>query len=230
MFAAESCCPRQRPQLVDGRNEARPRALKRLDRERARDVGGLREPARAHDAERAERRHELRAVDQREALLRLEPDRCEADRGECFAPGHARAVGPRLALADERKREVRERREVAAGADRTAARHVRQHAAVQAVDEQLHGLDPRARAALRERVRAQQHRRAHDLVRIRLADTARVASQQSQLKLLRELLRDRLGHEAAEAGVDAVGVLARPVRRALDDLPAPRASCRARRR
>ena len=81
--------------------------------------------------------------------------------------------------------------------------------AVEALEQQLDELRPRAGAPLRERVRAQQHRRADDLVRVRVADAARVAAQQPELELLGQLLRDRLRDEAAEAGVDAVGVLAR---------------------
>ena len=218
----------QRPERVDLREEARPRALQRLERERAGDVGGLREPARAHEAERAERGHELRAVDEREALLRLQRHRLEPDRGERLARREAaRPSTERLALADERQREMRERREVAARADRAAARHVRQDAAVEALEQQLDGLDARARVALGERVRAQQHRRAHDLVRVRLADAARVAAQQAQLELLGQLLRDRPRDEAAEAGVDAVGVLARCRARRARRARARRASARA---
>ena len=41
--------------------------------------------------------------------------------------------------------------------------------------------DARAGVALRERVRAQEHRRADDLVRVRLADAARVAPEQPEL-------------------------------------------------
>ena len=52
---------------------------------------------------------------------------------------------------------------------------------------------------------------------IRLAHPARVAAQETELELLGQLLRDRLRDEPAEAGVDAVGVLARAVRRAVDD-------------
>ena len=46
-----------------------------------------------------------------------------------------------------------------------------------------------------------------DLLRIRLADAARVRAQQAHLQLLGLVVRDRLGDEAAEPGVDAVGVL-----------------------
>ena len=181
-------------------------------------------------AERAERGHELRAVDEREALLRLQAHRLEPDRRERLAARAAGAVDRRLALADQRQREVRERREIAARADRAAARHARQDAAVEALDQQLDGLDARARVALRERVRAQQHRGAHDLVRVRLADAAGVAAEEAQLELLGQLLRDRARDEAAEAGVDAVRVLLAPVRRLLDELARRAPSARAPRR
>ena len=49
----------------------------------------------------------------------------------------------------------------------------------EALDQQLDGLDLRARVPLRERVGAQQHRGTHDVVRIRLADAAGVAAQQA---------------------------------------------------
>ena len=113
---------------------------------------------------------------------------------------------------------MRERREVAGGADAAAARHDGHDAAVEAREQELDRLDARARCSLRERVRAQEHRGAHDLVRIRLADAARVRAQEPQLQLLGQLLGNRLRDEAAEAGVDAVRVLARAVRGALDEL------------
>jgi hypothetical protein len=102
---------------------------------------------------------------------------------------------------------VRERGEVATRADRTARGHVRQHASVQAVDEQLDQRRTRAGIPLRERVRAQQHRAADDLARIRLADPAGMTAQEPQLELLRLLDRNRARDEAAEARVDAVGVV-----------------------
>ena len=138
-------------------------------------------------------------------------------RASASKPGQPLTVDERLALADERQREMRERREIARRSDRPAARHDRQHAAIEAVEQQLDRLDARAGVALRERVRAQEHRGAHDLVRIRLADAARMRAQQPQLQLAGQLLRNRAVDEAAEAGVDAVRVLLRSVRRALDE-------------
>ena len=113
---------------------------------------------------------------------------------------------------------MRQRREVAARADRAPARDVRQNAAVEELDEQLDGLHARAGETLGEGVRAQQHRRADDLVRIGLADPAGMASKEAHLQLLGQLLRDRARDEPAEAGVDAVRVLLLAVNRALDEV------------
>ena len=173
----------------------------------ARSAVAARRRARS-DAERRHRRHELGPVDEREPLLAREPHRLEADCPQRVGAVEELAVDDGLALADEREREMRERREVAARADRSARGHVRQHAAVQALEQQLDRRDVRAREPLRERVRAQQHRRAHDVVRIRLADAAGMAAQEPELELLAELLRDVGRDEAAEARVHAVRVLA----------------------
>ena len=75
-------------------------------------------------------------------------------------------------------------------------------------EQQLDGLDPDPRVPLGESIRAQEHRRADDLVRIRLADTAGMAPQQPKLELARLLGRDLLGDEPPEARVDAVRVVA----------------------
>ncbi len=143
------------------------------------------------------------------------------------APGTTSPSKRGRPLADERKREMGEGREISRGADRTSARHDGQHSPVQTLEEQLDRLDPRAREAFRERVRAEHHRGADDLVRIRLPHPARVASQEPELELLGELRRDRLRDEAAEAGVDAVGVLARRFRRGAVDELAGRGHLRA---
>ena len=210
--------PSQRPELVDLRQERRARPLQRLDRDRAGDVRGPRQPSRPHEPEREHRGHELGAVDEREPLLRLQLHGLETDPRERVRARQPLAVDPRLPFADERQREMRERREVARGADRATARHDRQHASVEEREEQLDGLDPGPRVSLRQRVRAQEHRRADDLGGIRVADTAGVRAKEPQLQLGGLLFRDRDGHEAAEAGVDAVRVLAAPVRGALHEL------------
>ena len=192
-------------------------------------VRAPREALGAHERKRSLRGHELRAVDQRQALLRDEADRLEPDARERRRAVEQLAFDAREPLADERQREVRERGEIARRTDGAARRHDRQHAACEAFEQQLDRLDARARVSLRKRVRAQQHGRPDDRVGVRISDPAGVRAEQTQLQLPGQLLRDLLRDEAAEAGVDAVGVLVRAVGGALDEPRAPRASWRGRR-
>ena len=188
--------------------EARPRALQRLQRQRTGEVGDAREPTRADEQERSHRGHELRPVDQRQAFLGGQPDRLEpgsarahlrpdcsvSSNHACPSPtsGSARwASGARSPLAPTEPR-------AGTRGSTPRLRHSIRSSTVSI---------SRARVALRQRVRAQQHRGAHDLVRVRLADPARVATQEAQLQLFDLVLRNRLGDEAAEAGVDPVRVL-----------------------
>ena len=100
---------------------------------------------------------------------------------------------------------MRQRREIAARPQRPARRHHRQHAGREHVDEELHELAAHAGRALRQRVRAEQHRRPHDLVREGVADAARVAAHEVQLELGRLPRVDVHVDEPAEAGVHSVG-------------------------
>ena len=197
MFAAESCWPRSGRERWIGRQEARARALQRLERERAREIRSRGEATRSNHAERGHRGHELRAVDEREPLLAREPDRLQPDGAERSGPVQELPVDERLALPDERQRQVCERSEIAARAHGPARGHPRQHAAVQTLEQELDRDDARAGESLGERVRPQQHRRADDVVGVRLTDAARMASEEPELQLLGELLRDVGRHETS---------------------------------
>jgi hypothetical protein len=101
-----------------------------------------------------------------------------------------------------------ERGEVAARADRATRRDDGKHSSLEAGEQELDRLDPRARVPLRERVRTQEHRCADDVVGVGLAHAAGVAAEEPELQLLDLILGDRLRDESAEARVDAVGVIA----------------------
>ena len=113
---------------------------------------------------------------------------------------------------------MRERCQVAAGAYRATTRHDREHSAIEALDQQLHDLHAGSGIALRERVRPEQHRRPHDLRRIRVPDAAGVAAQETELELFGLLCGNGLRDEPPEARVDAIGVLTLAERHASDDL------------
>ena len=131
---------RQRAKLVHFRNEAGTGALQGFERQGAGDVGRSREPACAHEPERPERRHELRAVDEREPLLGLERHRVEPDGGERVGAGKPLSVHARATLPDEGQGQMRERSEVAARSDRPSAWHIWDQAGRQATEQELHHL------------------------------------------------------------------------------------------
>jgi hypothetical protein len=139
--------PAERPQRLHLGPEALTGALKRLDRQGARDVGGDRQPPRAGRTQRPERGHELRPVDERETLFGPQPQRFEPDAAQCLVAGQPLAFNPRLTLADQGESEMSERRKIAAGAYRPATRHLREDTAVEALDEELGHFDPRSRTA-----------------------------------------------------------------------------------
>ena len=121
--------------------------------------------------QRTDRRHGLRAVDQRQSFLRLQHDGREAHARERLAPRQHVAADLRLPFPDQRQRHVRQRRKVATRTDRALRRDHRMHTTIQALDQQRDDADADAAAAERERLRAQQQHAAHDLRGQRHADT-----------------------------------------------------------
>ena len=120
-------------------------------------------------------------------------------------PAPAPPVVTALAFADERQRQVGERRQVAAGADASPATgRPGWMPRVQHRDQQVEGLGPHAAEALGQHVRAQQHERARLRLVERLADARGVAAHQVQLQLAQLVARDHDVGEVAEAGGDAV--------------------------
>ncbi|GAA3125547.1 hypothetical protein GCM10020254_86110 [Streptomyces goshikiensis] len=92
-----------------------------------------------HD-QRAEARHRRRAVDQREAFLEAQLKRLDAQLAQDGGGLHPLAVAQDVALADERARDVRERDEVTAGAERADLRDGRDDVLVQVEGQALQDL------------------------------------------------------------------------------------------
>ena len=124
----------------------------------------LRQPPGVVHRERADRRHHLRAVDQREPLGRLELQRVQPGRGERLRAAEAPPGVDRLPLSDQHQRQVRERGEIAAGSDRALLRDDRHHPAVEQLDQLLRGSRADAGVPAREVLGPQQHHRSDDLV------------------------------------------------------------------
>ena len=141
------------------------RALERLQRQRQRDDRDVEQAPRVADRQAAGRRHQVRAVDERQPLLGLQRHRLEARARQRRGAVQALAVELGLALADEHERDVGQRSEVARRSDRALGRHHGDDAALEHRQQQLDDLlaDPRVPAPQR---RGQQREHpAHDLAR-----------------------------------------------------------------
>ena len=145
---------RQRAQSVHLRQKAHARGLQRLDRQRARDIGCLREPPGANQRKRADGRHELGPLMSEKPSFACRRIGSRPARASASAPLQLLPVHDRSALAHERKREMREEREITGRADRAAARHDGHDVAVHALEEQLDHFRPRAGNPLPTRSRA----------------------------------------------------------------------------
>src|SRR6266496_2937273 len=94
---------------------------------------------------------------------------------------------------------MRERREIAAGADRTLFRNDRMHAPIQHLAKHLNDLEPNTAEAERKHVCAQQHHCANFGLRKRLTDSTGVAANEIELKIAQGVARNaeerRVGKE-----------------------------------
>src|SRR5947209_3496944 len=105
-----------RPRGVNPLIEGYGRAEQRFERHRARHVGETGEARRPPQRKCADGRQRLRAVEERETFLALQSHWLDHGAAERLATTHSFSAKDRFTLADDAEREVRKRREIAAGA------------------------------------------------------------------------------------------------------------------
>ena len=150
----------------------------------------------------------LRAVDQREAFLGGKDERVAAHALERLRGGHDVAGEVDAAFAHQRGDHVRERGEVARGADAALRRDDRHGVGVEQMLERVDdgAADPAVAAAEADQLEQDHH--ADGVARERVAEAAAVAEDQVALELAKLVGGDAGLGEQAEAGVDAVDGLA----------------------
>jgi hypothetical protein len=141
-------------QCVDARIESQRRAVQRLQAQAAGDVGDAAQGARPPRFERAQRRHHGRAVGERQSFFGGQRRRRQSfGRQRGGADQHC-AIDLGLAHPDQHQRHVRQRRQVAAGAERAFLRDDGMHAAIEQFEQQLQRRKPHAGVPARQRVGA----------------------------------------------------------------------------
>ena len=97
------------------------RTKQRINRHGGGDLSGSVESLGVRHREGTDRRHQMRAVEQRQPLFRAERNGSNADRAKRVRPRQANATRRnRLPLTNQHEREMRERSEIAAGTNRAA--------------------------------------------------------------------------------------------------------------
>ena len=113
------------PRLVDARVKRGRRSLERFQAHRPGDVRDPRQTFGAEQGQATHRMHGLRSIQKRQPFLGLEDDRPQPRVLERIAARQQRPFIKRFAFADQRQRQMRQRRQIPARADRPLFRNNR---------------------------------------------------------------------------------------------------------
>ena len=175
---------RMRPQCMHDFIERAQTTGKRIDGHGCGEIGGIAQFMHPFDRQRGARQHLRGAVVERETFLVRQPHALDTGPFQRNRTGYALATIKRFAAAEQHQRQMRQRRKVATGADRTQLRHHRHHAGVEHRGQCLQCGHSDAGVAAQQGVDADHQHRAHDLGRERLTDADRVGDDQVALQFL----------------------------------------------
>ena len=176
----------------------------RLERHRAGNLGLLEEAVHVVEVNGAHGGEQVRAVDGRQTVARLQARDRDAGAFHCHARRKALALIPGLAFAHHQQRHLRHRRKIAAGADRAFLAHHRRDAGIQQRNKRLRDLGPAAGVAVRMDVYPSRHGTAHVFDRCGIADAGGVIVDKILLKFRHLLVGEHDFGEFTDAGVDPV--------------------------
>ncbi len=182
--------PFVRPCQMNSRIKCRWRTHQSLQRHCARQVAEPHHAARSRRRKRAHCGHRLRAVQERQSLLRSQRQWLKPRPPQRFSTRQPRALIERLPLTDHNERQMRQRRQIAARSHRSLFRNHRVNARVEKRNQQLQQLRPHPAESLCKHIRAQQQHRSRFRFRQRLANPARMTAHKVDLQLGQPLRRN----------------------------------------
>ena len=190
---------------MDARVEGGRRAAQGFERHGSGEIGERGKSVRCDECERPYSAHGLGAVQKREALLRLQLQWLDTSLRKGGGGSQTLAAKEDFALSDQTEREMREWREIAACAYRSARRDDRVNACIQEVRDRFDQQWPNAAVAFGKNIGAQQKHGACLGFREGLTDAGAVAAYEIDLQCRKLVGGDADVRQLAEAGVDAVG-------------------------
>src|SRR4029077_8923027 len=141
-------------------------------------------------SESAHSMHRLRAVEQGKSLFCFETLSLKSSARQRFPAFHSFALKKCIAFANQGQSEMRERREIAAGADRAFLRNDRVDAPVEHFAKHLDDFKADSAESESKHVGPQQHHRARLRLRKWIANSASVTANKIELELSQIVLRD----------------------------------------
>ena len=183
----------------------------RLEGESGREIRQSHQRPGVLEEENEESQHETGAVGERHRLLGLEAERTRLlGRSEVAEPDRNPVLQDEcVRLSHQDRADMRELRQIAAGAQRADLRHPGVDAAVEQIDQRLHERRADPGMARRQAVGPDEDRRSHRLLGERGADRRGVRIDVALLELLDSGGGDLAILEDADAGVEAVDRRAR---------------------
>jgi len=204
MCAGLWSCPGCGARRVQTREERAVGAAEALERQRAGDVGLGHQSLRRQEEQDAQGGHELCPLDQGEAFFWPQDEGRDAGADHRCISRHLCALVDGFPFTDHHQGEMRQRREVSAGAERPLRRDQRMDASADHLNEGVDDDRTHARIAAGQGIGTQDHHGTYGRFGQRGADPRRVGADDVLLQL-RSLERgDRYRAELVHAGRDAV--------------------------
>src|SRR5260370_15925469 len=148
--------------------------------------------------------HRLRAVEQGKSLFCFETLRLKSSARQRFPAFHSFAPKKCLAFANQGQSEMRERREIAAGADRAFLRNGWVDAPVEHFAQHLDDFEADSAESESKHVGPQQHHRARLRLRKWIANSASATANKIELELSQSIVRDANVGQFAKTGAHTI--------------------------
>ena len=183
-------------------------ALQRIDRHGARNQSGGKHVFRTEETGERERRRHLGAIDERQTFLGLQLDGFESRQLQTFRCRQHRAAHAHSAHAQQRGAQVRQRGEIARGADRTLCGDQRVDLTLEQRHQRIDELLSHTGMAARQGIDLERQNQAYDRIRQGFTDAGRMRQDEVPLQQFELFRRNARLRKQAEAGVDAIGRIA----------------------
>src|SRR2546426_9664035 len=179
-------------------------SLQRFKRHGAGHIGSICKPLSIEEGQSPDSSHRLSTIQKSQSFLGFENERLDARGVESIGALHSLAAIDSFTFADDHQRKVSQGRQIARCANRSARRYNRMHPGIEHPQQNVNHFFAAPRIAFCKHVRALKHHRAYYPLGKWISDSARVRTNQVDLKLSEFFRRDCDLGKRTKPGVYAV--------------------------